>query len=104
LPLSAENREAAGVRAGDQVSVSIELDEAPRTVELPADLRSALEARPGARAAYEALAFSKKKELVRRVTEAKAPETRLRRIATGVEKLMAAAADRFLDAKPSSAR
>ncbi len=91
LPLSAENRSAAGIRAGDQVTVSIELDEAPRTVELPADLRSALEARSGARAAYEALAFSKKKELVRHVAEAKAPETRLRRIAAGVEKLMAPA-------------
>lgn len=88
LPLSAENRDAAGVKAGDLVEVSIDLDDSPRTVELPADLRAALEARAGALGAYEALAFSKKKELVRQVTEAKAQETRQRRIAAGVAKLM----------------
>src|SRR5512139_2639733 len=38
LPLSAENRQAAGVKAGDQVQVTIELDMEPRTVEVPADL------------------------------------------------------------------
>ncbi len=66
LPLSAENREAAGVRGGDDVDVSIRLDLEPRTVELPKDLRAALEG-AGALAAFEASAPSRKKEDVRQV-------------------------------------
>ena len=48
LPLSAENREAAGVRGGDQVEVTLELDTEPRIVEIPADLQMALTNRSGA--------------------------------------------------------
>ena len=51
LPLSAQNRAAAGVAAGDEVTVDIELDTAPRVVEVPADLAAALDAEPAARAA-----------------------------------------------------
>jgi hypothetical protein len=90
LPLSAENRKAAGVNAGDQVDVSLELDIEPRTVEVPEDLGSALAARPGAYEAFQALAFSKRKEFVRQVTEAKTQETRLRRIESGIAKLLEA--------------
>ncbi|CUS02410.1 Predicted protein [Candidatus Promineifilum breve] len=81
LPLSQERRAAAGVAPGDVVEVTLELDTAPRTVELPDDLAAALAARPGARAAFDALAYSARKEHVRQVTEAKAQETRERRIA-----------------------
>ena len=81
LPLSQERRAAAGVVPGDVVEVMLELDTAPRTVELPDDLAAALAARPGARAAFDALAYSARKEHVRQVTEAKAQETRERRIA-----------------------
>src|SRR5712671_3747158 len=42
IPLSAENRTAAGIAAGDQVDVDIEPDTAPREVEVPADLAEAL--------------------------------------------------------------
>ena len=87
LPLSAEHREAAGVQAGDQVEVTIELDLAPRTVEVPADLAAALAAQPGAAAAFDALSFTIRKEYVRQVEEAKAQETRNRRIAGIVAKL-----------------
>src|SRR5262245_5008345 len=47
LPLSQENREAAGVQAGDQVDVTLELDTEPRTVEVPEDLRAALSEKSG---------------------------------------------------------
>lgn len=89
LPLSQERRAAAGVAPGDVVEVSLELDTAPRTVELPDDLAAALAARPGARAAFDALAYSARKEHVRQVTEAKAKETRERRIAKIVAGLIA---------------
>ena len=87
LPLSAEHRAAAGVKAGDQVEAAIELDLEPRTVEIPADLATALAAQPGAAAAFDALSYTMRKEYVRQVEEAKAPATRDRRIAGIVVKM-----------------
>lgn len=83
VPLSAEHREAAGLAAGDDVSVEIALDRAPREVALPADLDAALD--EAARTAYDALSYSHRKEWVRWVEEAKKPETR----ATRIEKTVA---------------
>ena len=79
LPLAAVHREAAGVIAGQRVHVSVEVDTAPREVEVPNDLAAALN-KAGARAAFDALAFTRRKEHVRAIEEAKAPETRARRI------------------------
>ncbi len=87
LSVSAENRNAAGIKAGDTIEVTLELDEEPRTVEIPADLKSALSAKAGALEAFEALAFSRRKEFVRQVEESKAQETRDRRIAGIVAKM-----------------
>ena len=80
LPLSKEHREAAGVQAGDEVEVTLELDTEPRTVEVPEDLAAALK-EAGVTAVFDALAPSRRKEHVRQVTSAKAEETRQRRIA-----------------------
>lgn len=80
IPVSAAHREAAGLKAGDPVEVTLDLDTAPRTVEIPADLEAAL-SQIGARAAFDALAPSKRKEAVRQLDEAKTPETRERRLA-----------------------
>jgi Bacteriocin-protection, YdeI or OmpD-Associated/Domain of unknown function (DUF1905) len=87
LPLSAEKREAAGVKAGDQVEVTLEPDTEPRTVEVPDDLAAALAEKPGVRAAFDALSYTMRKEYVRQVGSAKAQETRNRRIAGIVAKL-----------------
>ena len=87
LPLSQERREAAGVQAGEIVEVTLELDVEPRTVDVPEDLAIALAAQPGATAAFDTLNFSTRKEHVRQVESAKAPETRKRRIANIVAKL-----------------
>ncbi|MBK9049710.1 MAG: DUF1905 domain-containing protein [Chloroflexi bacterium] len=87
IPLSAEHRGAAGVQANDMVEVTIELDTEPRTVEVPDDLATALAEKVGAAAAFGALSPSARKEHVRQVESAKAPETRARRIATIVAKL-----------------
>lgn len=87
LPVSAENREAAGVSAGDEVEVELELDTAPREVEVPADLAAALDAEPEARRTFDGLSNSNKKWHVLQVTGAKTQETRARRIAKSVETL-----------------
>ncbi len=86
LPLSKEHRDAAGVKAGDEVEVTLELDTEPRTVEIPDDLAMAL-AEGGVTAVFDALAPSKRKEHVRQVTSAKAEETRQRRIAKIIDTL-----------------
>lgn len=74
-------RTAARVEAGDEVDLLVVLDEAPRAVELPDDLAAALDADPAARAGFDALAPSHRKEYARWVAEAKRPDTRERRIA-----------------------
>ncbi len=85
LPLSAQNRAAAGLEAGDEVEVELTLDNAPRVVEVPDDLAGALAATPAARAGFDSLAPSHRKEWVRWVTEAKRPETRAGRVRKAVE-------------------
>jgi hypothetical protein len=87
LPLSAENREAAGVTAGDEVEVELELDTAPREVDVPDDLARALDAEPEARRTFDGLSNSNKKWHVLQVTGAKSDETRARRIAKSVATL-----------------
>jgi Bacteriocin-protection, YdeI or OmpD-Associated/Domain of unknown function (DUF1905) len=89
IPLAAENREAAGVSAGDVVEVTIAPDEAPREVELPDDLAAAIGANGPAREFFNGLSFTYRKEWVRWVTEAKKPETRTTRIEKTVEALKA---------------
>lgn len=86
LPLSAENREAAGVAAGDEIVVSIRLDEDPREVELPEDLVGALED-AGIRTAFDALSYSRQRAIVLNVEGAKTAGTRDRRIAKAVADL-----------------
>ena len=85
IPLSAEHRAAAGVAGGDDVEVDIEVDAAPRDVEVPTDLAAALT--PAARVAFDALSFSKKRAIVEPIEAAKAPETRQRRIEKAVQAL-----------------
>lgn len=86
IGLSKAARAELGVEIGDTVQVSIDLDAAEREVEVPDDLAAALDA-GGVRGAYDALAPSRRKEIVRGVTEAKQAETRERRIAAAVSSL-----------------
>jgi bacteriocin resistance YdeI/OmpD-like protein/uncharacterized protein DUF1905 len=81
-------REEARAAAGDTLTVVIELDTEPRTVEIPADLERAFADAPGARAAYDGLSFTHRKEYVRWITEAKRPDTRRRRVAQAVAMLL----------------
>lgn len=82
--LSREVRDGAGVQAGDEVEVSIGLDQAPREVDVPAALAAALAADAEAGAAFERMAFTHRKEYARWIAEAKRDETRERRVAQAV--------------------
>ena len=86
LPVSAQIRDGAGIAAGDEVEVDLELDPARREVSVPEDVAGALAGAPAAQAAFEKLSYSHKSRWVTSVEEAKTPETRQRRI----DKMMAA--------------
>src|SRR3954454_8962243 len=60
--LSGAVREAGGVEAGDEVEGEVELDYAPREVEVPEALASALGEDAEARAAFDGLAYTHRKE------------------------------------------
>lgn len=85
--LNREVRTAAGAEAGDEVDVTLELDTAPREVELPEDLAAALASDPAAKAAFEGMSFTHRKEYARWITEAKREETRSRRVEQALERL-----------------
>lgn len=73
------DREASGVKAGDKVIVTLELDDGYRHVDVPPALSNALAAN-GLAGAFHALIYSRRKEYARQVAEAKAEATRARRI------------------------
>ena len=87
--LSREVRQNAGVEAGDEVEVVLELDRVPREAEVPAALAAALAADPQAGAVFERLAFTHRKEYARWVAEAKREETRQRRVEQALEMIRA---------------
>jgi hypothetical protein len=87
VALSAENRAAAGVTAGERIDVEIVPDTEPREVTVPADLAEALAEDAQAQTTFNGLSFTHRKEWVRWVEEAKKPETRQTRLAKTVEAL-----------------
>jgi len=87
LPVSADVREHAGVTAGDEVDVEIDLDTAPREVTVPPDVRDALDRETDAGRFFDGLSYSNKRRIVLSIEDAKTAETRQRRIATAVSLL-----------------
>ncbi len=87
LPLRRSNREAAGLRGGETLSVTLELDAEERTIELPPDFVKALDAVPSAWERWRALSYSHQREHVEAIEGAKKPETRARRIQSAVATL-----------------
>jgi len=88
IPFSAARREESGIIGGDAIDVELTLDTAPRVVEVPDDLQEALNASPAAAAAWEKLSYSNRKGHVDGVLSARAADTRARRIAAIVTKLV----------------
>jgi uncharacterized protein YdeI (YjbR/CyaY-like superfamily) len=88
IALSAENRAAAGVAAGDEVEVDVQVDDEPREVEVPADLAEALAGDTDAATAFAALSYSNKRRIVLSVEGAKTDATRQRRIEKALAELV----------------
>jgi hypothetical protein len=89
IPVSADIRAAAGIAAGDTITVQLERDDAPRTVEVPADLAAALQADPTASSRFAALSYSNQRRHMLSVTGARTDETRTRRIQRVLDELRA---------------
>ena len=87
IPVSAAVRKAAGIAAGDAVTVALELDTAPREVEIPDDLAAAMAEQPRSRTFFDSLTDSQRKLFVDSVTSAKKPETRAKRVTAAVTAL-----------------
>jgi hypothetical protein len=87
IGVSAEVRERAGVAAGEEVEVDLELDSAPREVTVPPDFAEALAADAEAQRFFDGLSYSNKQRFVLAIEDAKTPETRQRRIAKTVSTL-----------------
>ncbi len=96
----------AGIAVGDKVRVTVAPDDAPRTVAIPADLAKALRAQPAAKKAWEALAYTHRREHARSIEDAKKPETRAARVAKTMAMLTTTGrpARPAPSAKPLSAR
>jgi Domain of unknown function (DUF1905)/Bacteriocin-protection, YdeI or OmpD-Associated len=88
LSINKEMREGAGgVSVGDEVDVVLERDEAPRIVEPPPELAALLPKNKAAKATWDKLPPSHRKEYAAFISEAKKEETRQRRAEKSVELL-----------------
>jgi bifunctional DNA-binding transcriptional regulator/antitoxin component of YhaV-PrlF toxin-antitoxin module len=84
LGIPKEFRDRAGIEAGAHIVVTVEKDEQPRVVTPPDDLVAALK-EAGLTEAFAKLSYTHQKEHVRAIEEAKAAETRVRRIVKAIE-------------------
>ena len=82
--VSADHRAGAGVDGGDMVDVDIELDDAPRTVEVPPELAKALAKDKVAKAYFATLSYSNQRKHIDNINGAKTDETRARRVEKSV--------------------
>ncbi|MGH2456695.1 MAG: YdeI/OmpD-associated family protein [Candidatus Limnocylindria bacterium] len=79
--------EAARAAIGDEARFEVVKDETPRTLELAPELAAALAAEPELRRTFEALSFSRRRELADPVAEARKPETRQARLGRTMARL-----------------
>ncbi len=84
LGVSSEHREASGLKAGDEVSVTLALDAAPRELAIPPELAAALDAVPDAKTFFDGLSYSNKRVFTLSVEGTSNPETRARRVAKAI--------------------
>ncbi len=80
-------REQIGKSFGDEVTVSVEADVEERVIAIPVELKRVFKENPEAKASFEKLSYTHKKEYVTWISEAKKDETRARRVAQTIERL-----------------
>jgi hypothetical protein len=76
-----------GLKAGDTIEVQIEVDTAPRVITPPTALANALAVDATAKAGWDALSYSRKREIAQSIEAAKKPETKDRRLSDALARL-----------------
>jgi hypothetical protein len=85
--VSAAHRAASGLAAGDPIEVTLEVDDAPRVMEVPAELAAAFEGDPAAAEAWTKLSYSRQRQLAEPIADAKSSEAKARRVEKALEAL-----------------
>jgi hypothetical protein len=80
IPVSAAIRKESGLTAGDRLTVTLTVADAPREVLVPDDLAAALAAEPACAEFFGSLSNSLQRYHVDQINDAKTPETRQRRV------------------------
>jgi Bacteriocin-protection, YdeI or OmpD-Associated/Domain of unknown function (DUF1905) len=78
--VNADHRAASGLQGGDEVQVTLELDTAPRELEVPRELADALARDPQAKAFFDGLSYSNRRVFTLSVEGTSNPETKARRV------------------------
>jgi hypothetical protein len=78
--VNADNRAASGLKAGDEVQVTLALDTAPRELDVPPELAAALDADPTAKGFFDRLSYSNRRVFTLSVEGTSNPETKARRV------------------------
>ena len=87
IGLSKAARADLGIEIGDEVDVRIDRDDAPRHVDVPAELTAAWAEHPDVVAAFQKLSYTHQREYAEWVGSAKQQATRDRRATKAVEML-----------------
>ena len=82
-----EIRMKIGKTFGDEVEVTLEEDIQPRIVEVPLGFQKALDQAPAAKAVFEKMSYTHRKEYVTAILDARRDETRRSRIEKTIDKL-----------------
>lgn len=80
-------REQIGKTFGDEIKVMVELDTEPRVIEVPKDLLKELKKDKDAKAFFDKLSYTHRREYVMWIEEAKKEETRVRRVLKAIDML-----------------
>lgn len=87
IGMTQEIRKIIGKEPGDIIRVTVERDEEERNIQAPSDFMEVLVENNTALSTYERLSYSKKREYVLWITDAKKEETRKARIEKAIERL-----------------
>lgn len=84
ISVSSENQKLAGVKGGDEVDVTVEIDDAPRVLELPEEFAAAL-ADAGVLEKFQSFSYSKQNGFVAPYAAAKSDATRDKNLAKAID-------------------
>jgi uncharacterized protein YdeI (YjbR/CyaY-like superfamily) len=85
MGLSGAVREQAGIKGGDEIAVTVALDDQPREVVIPPDFSQALDKNTAAKVFFDSLSYSNKQGHILSIEQAKSDQTRQRRIAKAID-------------------